>query len=40
MEFKYFDIQHAIEVQDYIIENSGGRKGILNICLLSSVLVL
>jgi len=38
MEFKYFDIQHAIEVQDYIIENSGGRKGILNIGLLSSVL--
>lgn len=38
MEFKYFDMQHAIEVQDYIIENSGGRKGILNIGLLSSVL--
>jgi|SRR5690554_4932685 len=38
MEFKYFDINHAIEVQDYIIENSGGRKGILNIGLLSSVL--
>lgn len=38
MIFKYFDIEHAIEVQDYIIENSGGRKGILNIGLLSSVL--
>jgi len=38
MEFKYFDLEHAIEVQDYIIENSGGRKGILNIGLLSSVL--
>jgi death-on-curing protein len=36
--FKYFDLEHAIEVQDYIIENSGGRKGILNIGLLSSVL--
>lgn len=38
MMFKYFDLEHAIEVQDYIIENSGGRKGILNIGLLSSVL--
>ena len=38
MNFKYFDIQHAIEVQDYIIENSGGKKGILNEGLLDSVL--
>lgn len=38
MEFKYFDIDHALEVQEYIIENSGGRKGILNIGLLSSIL--
>lgn len=38
MNFKYFDIHHAIKVQDYIIENSGGRKGILNKGLLDSVL--
>lgn len=38
MDFKYFDIQHAIEVQDYIIESSGGRQGLLNIGLLDSIL--
>jgi len=38
MNFKYFDIKHAIEVQNYIIENSGGRKGLLNEGLLDSVL--
>ncbi|MFP9114912.1 type II toxin-antitoxin system death-on-curing family toxin [Flavobacterium sp. RHBU_3] len=38
MAFIYFDIKHAIQVQDFIIENSGGRKGILNIGLIESVL--
>lgn len=38
MSFKYFDIEHALEVQDYIIRNSGGREGVLNEGLLESVL--
>lgn len=38
MSFKYFDIRHALEVQDYIIISSGGRRGILNEGLLESVL--
>lgn len=38
MEFKYFDIDHALQVQEYIIEHSGGRKGVLNLGLLESVL--
>lgn len=38
MNFKYFDVIHALEVQDYIIEHSGGRKGLLNQGLLESVL--
>lgn len=38
MSFKYFDIDHALEVQDYIIVSSGGRRGILNLGLLGSVL--
>ncbi len=38
MDFKYFDVEHALEVQDYIIEYSGGRKGLLNQGLLESVL--
>lgn len=38
MEFKYFDAHHALEVQNYIIENSGGKKGIINQGLLESVL--
>jgi death-on-curing protein len=38
MAFKYFDIAHAIEVHDYIIEESGGSIGTLNIGLLASVL--
>ena len=29
--FIYFDIKHAIEVHDEIIEKSGGAKGVLNI---------
>lgn len=38
MIFKYFDVRHAIEVQNYIIANSGGKKGILNQGLLESIL--
>src|SRR5690554_5351830 len=38
MNFKYFDIDHALEVQDYIIVSSGGRRGVLNVGLLGSVL--
>lgn len=38
MSFKYFDIDHALEVQDYIIVSSGGRRGVLNVGLLGSVL--
>lgn len=40
MEFRilYFDIAHAIEVHDWIIENSGGRSGILEIGSLESAL--
>lgn len=38
MEFKYFDIDHAIEVHDFIIAESGGSTGALNIGLLESVL--
>ncbi|MDQ5930290.1 MAG: death on curing protein [Bacteroidota bacterium] len=34
----YFDTAHAIKEQDFIIENSGGRKGIINIGLVDSVL--
>jgi death-on-curing protein len=34
----YFDIAHAIEVHDWIIENSGGRAGILEIGSLESAL--
>lgn len=29
--FFYFDIQHAVEVQAWIIENSGGLPGIKNL---------
>ena len=36
--FIYFDIQHAIQVHDDIIEKSGGVKGVLNIGLIDSVL--
>jgi death on curing protein len=36
--FIFFDIQHAIQVHDEIIEKSGGVKGVLNIGLIESVL--
>ncbi len=38
MEFIYFDIAHAIQVHDEIIERSGGIKGILNLGILESSL--
>jgi death on curing protein len=38
MEFKYFDVEHGILVHDYIIDNSGGKPGPLNIGLLESVI--
>lgn len=34
----YFDIAHATEVHDWIIENSGGRAGIIEIGSLESAL--
>ena len=37
-EILYFDVQHAIEVHDWIIEHSGGRSGILEIGYLESAL--
>ncbi|WP_298737240.1 type II toxin-antitoxin system death-on-curing family toxin [uncultured Psychrobacter sp.] len=36
--FFYFDISHAIREHDWIISNSGGREGIINIGLLESPL--
>jgi death-on-curing protein len=38
MDYFYFNTEHAIKEQDFIIENSGGRKGIINIGLVDSVL--
>jgi death-on-curing protein len=38
LDIFYFDIQHAISVHDWIIENSGGRPGILKIGYLESAL--
>lgn len=38
MQYYYFDNEHAIQVQDYIIKESGGRLGLLNIGLLESIL--
>lgn len=38
MNFLYFDTEHAINAQNFIIENSGGKKGIINIGLVDSVL--
>lgn len=38
MDYFYFSTEHAIKEQDFIIENSGGRKGIINIGLVDSVL--
>ena len=37
-EILYFDVAHAIEVHDYIIEHSGGLHGNRDIGLLESVL--
>jgi len=34
----YFDIQHAIRTHDFIIENSGGNSGIIEIGKIESVL--
>jgi death on curing protein len=34
----YFDIQHALEVHDWIIDESGGLHGINNLGLLESAL--
>ncbi|MES9901870.1 MAG: type II toxin-antitoxin system death-on-curing family toxin [Sedimenticola sp.] len=34
----YFDIKHAVEVHDWIIENSGGLPGERDLGLLESVL--
>lgn len=36
--FLYFDTDHAVEVHDWIIDNSGGRAGIFNIGNLQSPL--
>ena len=38
MAFFYFDINHAIKEHDFIIRNSGGKLGILNLGLLESIL--
>jgi len=38
MSYLYFDTPHALKVQNFIIENSGGRKGVLNMGLIDSVL--
>jgi death on curing protein len=37
-KFFYFDIYHAIEVHNWIIENSGGLPGVNNLGLLESAL--
>lgn len=37
-EIVYFDVQHAIEVHDWIIANSGGMAGMREIGLLESAL--
>lgn len=34
----YFDLKHAVEVHDWIIENSGGLAGINNLGLIESAL--
>ncbi|MEB0039501.1 type II toxin-antitoxin system death-on-curing family toxin [Pseudomonas sp. MH10] len=36
--FLYFDTNHAIQIHDWIIENSGGRPGVFNIGNLQSPL--
>jgi len=38
LQIFYFDIKHAVEVHDWIIQKSGGLKGEKEISLLSSVL--
>lgn len=34
----YFDIEHAIRTHDFIIENSGGKSGVIHIGRIKSVL--
>ena len=34
----YFDIEHAVEVHDWIIENSGGMPGVKDLGLIDSAL--
>ncbi|BFI60093.1 MULTISPECIES: type II toxin-antitoxin system death-on-curing family toxin [Yersinia] len=38
IQLNYFEINHAIQVHDWIIENSGGLHGIKDIGVLDSVL--
>lgn len=38
VRFLYFDIKHAIEVHDWIIEHTGGLEGVKDIGLLESPL--
>ena len=38
MRYFYFDTAHAIKEHDFIIENTGGRQGMLNENLLDSVI--
>jgi death-on-curing protein len=38
MAFNYFDIAHAIETHDFIINESGGSHGVNDLGLLESVL--
>lgn len=37
-KFLYFDVQHAIQIHDWIIEHSGGRAGTKDLSLLESPL--
>ena len=37
-QFIYFDVKHAINIHDWIIENSGGREGNNDLDLLHSPL--
>ncbi len=36
--FFYFDVHHAVREHDWIIDNSGGKAGIINLGLLRSPL--
>lgn len=38
LQFFYFDVHHCILTHDWIIQNTGGREGILNIGYLESPL--